>query len=268
MTKNTKDLRKLILLSYSSLGSRPKSISNRISFYHCHRWMNPVMSPAFLQVDDAAKKDFEAIAKHFLKGKSRGSFPYDSAQPYLNFIPKTKSHLSRAKTLSASLGWEHLPRQDCLNAWDKALPLELPKNYYFASGRYFERPIYRAFLKTMQENFKSTPKFMIELNHMIKGIEPNLRTVIIYHSSGQIAGAGLVSTANGTSYLFCGSIMKRHRGKGLWRSLVAARQLVSLAQGSRFWITTTGNPLITKKGQYSFQVHRFFMKVATIRPNK
>jgi hypothetical protein len=179
--------------------------------------------------------------------------PYDSKFAYINLlgIPtslRLKTFLQGAKFA----GWTQQPTKTALNYWNVRTPLNIPRQFSITTGRYFDPNLYRPFRKTMKQNFGTTPGFMKELDAMMKTIEPRVRTVTLIHRGGSVAAAGLVATRGEFSYLFCGSVSKAFRSRGLWHSLVAARQLISETQGANFWITTTSNPRIMNQGNGSF----------------
>jgi hypothetical protein len=253
--KISKSLLKKIHGAYASLGERPKNTPMNVSLFHCDRWRNPTMSPYHLAAG-LKRNDFEAATRFF--GKLRPSRDFETVGPYLNVVG-TSADIRQAAKLAKAAGWEKRKYDPVpvLNVWEKPLPLELPKGFYFSAGRFSDRKLNRDFLFTMRKNFGTKPKFIREVSAMIKGLGEGIQLVVLYHESGAVAGAGLVATKNGGSFLFCGSICPQYRGRGLWNALVAARQMVSQDRGSEFWITTTGNARIKGKGDHSFPIAVF-----------
>ncbi|MNT01134.1 hypothetical protein D3C72_1355880 [compost metagenome] len=138
----------------------------------------------------------------------------------------------------------------------------LPKGYSFKVGRYFDKAVYKDFVKMMKENFKTSKQFQSELDRMHRTIEENLLTVVIYNSKSKAVGAGLVVTgADRASFLYCGSISSKYRRKGLWKLLVAARQSASNTGSGHIWATTTFNSNIMFKGDYSKKIVRYYKDV-------
>lgn len=179
--------------------------------------------------------------------------PFDNIGAYINLLGvDSGDQAHRAIATARKLNWDVDLRPNTLNVWESRRPLSLAKSFHLVIGRYFDKAVYRGFRKTMVENFGTKPKFMRELDIMMRGIDERVRTVLLYHETGKIAAGGLVATNLHGAFLFCGSVGKPYRGKGLWNSLVAARQLVSACQGAKCWITTTRTKRILGKGEFSF----------------
>jgi hypothetical protein len=225
---------KQILAAYSSLGDRPKGTPKSLHYFLCWRWGNPVMSPVFpssIELKVGHLEDVDSIFK-----KLRKNHFYDSKFAYLNSLVKPSKQFQKS---AKEINWEIFDSTSTLNYWDKKNPLKLSKEYSIWSGHYFEPKIRKLFRQEMKKNFPLNNFFMKELEAMIKLKESNIRTVLIMHKSGVVAASGLTATHNKSCFLFCGSVNKRFRGKGLWKNLVAARQIISETQGAAFWVTTT-----------------------------
>lgn len=236
---------------YSALGRRMPSLGEDISHFHCERWRNSVMSPFFLKSPRNWTIQLRRAESYFQRhGPKR---PFDAAGAYINLLDVDPGHRNSLLLAAARrLDWKVDIRPNTMNVWENQRPLVLAKSFHLVIGRYFDRAAYRGFRNTMVENFGTKPKFMHELDVMMQGIEERVRTVLLYHEGGMIAGGGLVATNAHGAFLFCGSVGKRFRGKGLWNALVSARQMVSAGQGAKCWITTTRTKGILGKGDFSF----------------
>ena len=111
----------------------------------------------------------------------------------------------------------------------------------------------------MEENFSCNDVFMKGLNKMLKGIEEDVITVLLFKNN-KVAGAGLVAVKNEGAYLFCGSINKSYRNKKLWKVLASARQAVSAARGAKIWITTTSTAQLLWRGDETYRISVFTKK--------
>lgn len=235
---------------YSSLGRHIPSLGTSISHFHCERWRNSVMSPFFLKPGNI-KSQLGRAESYFQRHRPKHSF--DAAGAYINLLGVDSSDQNNRLLVSARrFDWKVDTRPNTLNVWENQRSLALAKSFHLVIGRYFDKAVYRGFRNTMVENFGTKPKFMHELDTMMRGIEERVKTVLLYHEGGMIAGGGLVATNAHGAFLFCGSVGKRFRGKGLWNALVSARQMVSADQGANFWITTTRTKRILGKGDFSF----------------
>lgn len=208
------------------------------------------MSPFFLRAGGSLESQLARAESHFRRHGSK--HPYDAAGAYVNLLGADSGRIRRVLAAARKHGWSIDPRPNTLNIWRSRLPLVHSNSFHLTVGRYFDAAVYRGFRRTMVENFGTKPRFMRELDAMMRGVDERIRTVLLYHESGKIAGGGLVATGGPGAFLFCGSIGKAYRGKGLWTVLVAARQMVSSAQGARYWITTTRTRAILGKGECSF----------------
>lgn len=241
---------KKIQACYAGLGTGVSIHGTGLSYYHCRRWRNATMSPVFVPTGADLMESLPLLEKHF--ARRRAAYRYD--QPAYAVLLGVSLKEARARLPKSALdqGWKVKETPGTLNFWGSRERIGLPRGFHFASGRYFDVKIHRGFLRMMRANFHSTPGLMRELDGMCKLIEPNLRSVLIYHESGAVAGAGLVATKGSGAFLFCGSIAARFRGKGLWRKLVALRQTISSEQGARYWVTSTRVARIMGKGDLSF----------------
>lgn len=191
---------------------------------------------------------------------ARDAGPHPKERAELSSLPPLAerddvAHLPAVRRLPAEAtarGWTVHEKPGTLNFWRHPEDAALPRGYHHAAGRYFDRRLYRDFRRAMAANFGAKTAFMEELDAMHRTIENRLRTVVLYHESGAVAGAGLVATEAPGAFLYCGSISAPHRGKGLWRALVALRQLVSTPQGAQVWATSTRVPRLMGKGDASF----------------
>lgn len=240
-----------IVRCYSSLGRPASALGPDLSHFQCERWRNSTMSPCFLRPGGRLEGQLRRAESYFRRHPARNV--YDSPAAYVNLLgAEFDDRDHRLLKTAQGLGWKIDPRPSTLNAWNVRRPLAMTKSFHLLAGRYFDRAVYREFLKTMEVNFGTKPKFMRELDAMIRGIDERVRTVLLYHESGKIAAGGLVATHDGGAFLFCGSVCKGYRRKGLWNVLVSARQLVSQQQGAKFWITTTRTQQLLGKGEFSF----------------
>lgn len=240
-----------ILGCYAALGRRVPALGAGLHHSHCERWRNATMSPFFLSSKQNLQRQLMQAESYFRRHRSK--HPYDAHGAYANLLGvDAVGGDRRTASIARGLGWEVDPRPGTLNAWNNLRPVVLMKSFHLVTGRYFDRSIHRGFKKTMAENFGTKPKFLHQLDEMMRGIEERVRTVLLYHESGKIAGGGLVATREANAFLFCGSIVKPYRGKGLWNALVATRQMVSAQQGAEFWITTTRTQSILGKGDFSY----------------
>ncbi|MBY0413445.1 MAG: hypothetical protein K2Q18_04740, partial [Bdellovibrionales bacterium] len=214
-----------ILDCYSSLGKKKNKIGKSFEGYNCHLWYNEVMSPIFITNPKIWTKDLKKIEAHFNKPIPKSK--YSRKFPYFDLLTVGKKRVDPKliRSLKAQ-GWNTAHKDNSLNLWRSPIPLELPKGVQVKFGNYFDKEMYPHFLKTMKINFKCDTFFMNSLNKMIKTIDQEVFTVLVY-KNGKVAGAGLVSVKNSGAFLFCGSIYKAYRNKNLWKVLASARQAVS-----------------------------------------
>jgi hypothetical protein len=245
------NVRLKIMRCFAAIGRRMPTLSPDLGHFHCERWRNATISPFFLSPRGNLKSQLGRAESYF---RSHGpKHPYDASGAYVNLLGIDSGDRDHGLLAAArGLGWTVDPRPSTLNAWSRQRPMVLPKSFHLVVGRYFDRTVYRGFRETMVGNFGAKPKFMRELNAMIRGIDERVRTVLLYHESGKIAGGGLVATSGDGAFLFGGSVGKAYRGKGLWNVLVSARQMASAQQGAEFWIATTRTKRLLGKGEFSF----------------
>lgn len=214
-------------------------------------------SPMWPLTRTVTERQLGALERYFDGHPKRNAYD-DPRKCYFNILAGRHGHAVRPVASAAKkAGWL---RQDkgTLNVWTKPSKLVLPPGYSVRFGRMGGSPVHKDFLALTRQNFKRGAAFMRELSAMFRAIAPNTIEVVIYGRSGRRAAAGLVTTCGQGAYFFCGSVAPRYRGKRLWYALVAARQWVSYAEGTRFWVTSTFNPRIAGKADSSFKVVTFY----------
>lgn len=212
------------------------------------------MSPIFSLKKNISTKDLVALEKYFATTKNQAQGPFENHSPRLAVFEDSYYNLQSIDRRMQKQGWQKHSGAYWLNVWKQPLPVKIPKGFYFKAGPYFEKALYKDFRKMMRENFGTSLKFLRELDKMHRLIQDQLRSVVIYNSKSQPVGAGLVATGSKGSFLYCGSINKKYRRKGLWKLLVAARQSISNSGPDHMWATSTFNPNIFEKGDLSRKI--------------
>ena len=92
---------------------------------------------------------------------------------------------------------------------------------------------------------------LVEKSKNLSEVKPFVEK--IYSSTGKLAASGSVFSKGEYAYLFAGGVMPRYRKKGLWKCLLAARQAITVGQGVKYWLYTSGNPFIHQKGDVVFK---------------
>lgn len=247
----------LIASAYAGLGRRPPGCPTAFTHFECPRWRNPVMSPLWPRGRKVSPKDLAGLEAYFRARPKR--FPFEDAhRAYLTALAGPGGHdIAAIGKAAAARGWT---RQDrgTMNVWTRPIPLALPDGYSFSAARLGRSAIHRDFLEQTKRNFRSSTLFRRELNRTFPTLAERTYEAVLYSSAGNPAAAGLVTTLNGGAFLWCGSVDPRHRGRGLWRALVAVRQLLSQADGARIWSTSTVNPRIAGKSDRSLKIVMFF----------
>lgn len=260
MRLDTKKIRR-IKQCYSGLGLLEKALPRHVDLYHCNHWRNGVMSPNFLAKKTISTDDLSALEKYFQKNKVKG--PYETNTPRFAILQDSYYDRKRIEKQIKKKSWTKLSgSNETINVWENPLPISLPKGYFFKVGRYFDKSVYKDFVRMMNEGFGRDKKFQNELDKMHRVIEENLLTVVIYNSKSKPVGAGLVVTGKDrASYLYCDAISKKYRRRGLWKLLVAIRQSVSNSGPGHIWAMTTFNPNIMNQGDFSRKIVRYYKEI-------
>lgn len=247
-----------ILNCYSALGNKKQKIGNSFEYYHCPLWRNSAMTPILISNQDSLIKDIKKIETIFKKPVSKSKF--NSRYPYFNFLTKGKSALNKQLVLNfAEQGWKTNDYESSLNLWRNPIDLKIPKGIQIKFGNYFDTSLYPDFLKTMEDNFSCDDVFMKTFNKMIKQIERDIISVLLYKDE-QVVGAVLVAVKNGGAYLMCGSINKQFRKKKLWNVLLSAAQNISAGKGAKIWVYSTGTPELLWRGDETYRITVFVKK--------
>lgn len=240
--------------SYSGLGIRPAGIPALFGHYHCPHWRNQVMSPVWPTSPELSRGAVRGLERFFLRNPPRRSHDRFFSS-YLNLLSGRGGHaIVDAKRILRDEGWTRFPQDSKLNVWEKPLSAPIPAGYSLRVGRLRSTPVHKDFIALTRRNFGSSAFFVKELEAMFSTIAKNTIEVVAYDRKNRPAAAGLVVTGKGAAFLFCGSVVPSHRGRGLWKALVGARQALSALDGARIWTTSTTNPRIAGKADRSLKI--------------
>ncbi len=247
-----------IAMAYAGLGPRPRGVPSGLGHFHCPRWRNAATSPVWPLTKTVTRRQLDGLERYFVRRPKRHPFD-DAGRCYLSVLQGRGGHDVRSiGRVARAAGWKRRERTLTLDVWLRPLALDPPSGYSVRFARLRRSAIHSDFMALTRANFRSSARFLRELEAMFKGIESNTFEVVFYSKGGKPAAAGLVTTGGSGGYFFCGSVAPHHRGRGLWRALVAARQWLSKADGARYWAASTKNPRIAGKCDRAFGIVTFW----------
>lgn len=254
-TQLDKKLVKRISSCFSAIGFAKAGLPKEVSYFCSPYWRNSTMSPILLLDRKFAISTLDGIERHFKNNLLKS--PFSTNDPYLQFFDDSYYHLPKMRADLFKNGWLEGEQKDVLNVWLKPLPLIIPIGLHFKVGRYFDPQLNAHFIKVMRKNFGRSDELEKGLSQLHKEINERLLVVVIYNSKNKPIASGLVATKGISNYLYCGSVVKEVRNRGIWKLLVAIRQAVSNAGSDSLWVTTARNPGIKGKGDLSFKILTF-----------
>jgi hypothetical protein len=241
--------------AYSAIGPQKNIKNSNVFYFHGKYWRNSVISPVFVADNQVSTKMLNVTSQHFSKLKVNS--PFDSVKPYINFISAGLMSGRDLKVFKKN-GWkqEKWSRKHVLNAWTKPIAARLPPGYSAVIGNYFDKRLLKDHWQVMNTNFPLKKNFRKFFDLWHKKVSKNVKTVVIYRNGTQPVASGLVITGKSGSFLYCGSVLPRFRGQGLWKCLTAIRQSVSFVEGG-VWILLSENPQIKRSGDICLNFRTF-----------
>ena len=174
----------------------------------------------------------------------------DSNFAYFSLLGEEKEHRAVIEK-AARHGWRLDTRINYSCLYYKVRGLDLPENFEMRVGESGSKSMMNDSTLIREKVFKMNSKTSYEVLKSLKQLKG--LSVTIYSSTGKLAASGSVFSKGEYAYLFAGGVMPRYRKKGLWKCLLAARQAITVGQGVRYWLYTSGNPFIHQKGDVVFK---------------
>lgn len=216
------------------------------SFLH---WRHPLISPLFGPANPTTS-DVQKLIQYFKRNKVKNFREYKS--PYINFISQSnhqglKSQIKRW----GQLGFQEEVGDVNINLFNKMRSLQLPPKFTIEFGDYFQSKILRDTEAVMAKGFGSPRDFILQIRKGMESVKQRT-AVLIRNSKGMAVASGSVFVNGKYAYIFGGNVIPRYRRKGLWSALLAGRQLISSAQGAKYWMYSTTTPSIKNRGDKSY----------------
>lgn len=239
---------------FSGLGVRPGDLPEGFSLFRCEGWGGPSMSPVFILNADIGLRNLDRFLDRFPDWGDESRHSWKAA--YLNLL-RGEGEADQSALIEElhRKGWE-TRLSSHYGIWTKPLPLILPAGFsmemaqFFAAGALMSEfwRLQRACFDCMKPSFRGELKRSLLKN-------PNPTTMVLLRNwERKVVAAGLVNAADGHGYLFCGCVDPAFRGRGLWKALIAARMLATMASGTRVWLFSTSNPALIGRAEHNLQV--------------
>jgi hypothetical protein len=154
----------------------------------------------------------------------------------------SRSDVAAARQSLRLAQWKRRLETEFLLYWDKPIPLQAPKGLRFMIGPTSDKTLWKQFEEVSDANFGVGANFFFALKKSCDLAPGKHFIVLAQDTNGNPVGAGLVAVRGKYAFLYSSSVVKRWRGKGLWKALVSVRQGYSALLGAGNWITTSFNP--------------------------
>lgn len=121
-------------------------------------------------------------------------------------------------------------------------------------GTFEDEAVYEEYARTTLEVFelkdRAFPEFNLAFNRDTNA--PN--RILNYHKDGEAAGTTCVSVFGDVGWLYGDAVREPFRKKGLWSSMVRARQDRSRAFGARSWFLQTEHSYMAEKFESRLEI--------------
>ncbi|PJB24283.1 MAG: hypothetical protein CO113_14585 [Elusimicrobia bacterium CG_4_9_14_3_um_filter_62_55] len=212
-----------------------------LTAYACPFWLDTHVSPVFAGAAPPSARALEQLEAWFKKRK---------ADPYFSALAGRGPELAACTKAARRSGWD-LDVLETVNVWETPKPFEGRLGDEILFGDYFDPRLHRDYRSITKQVFKLDNAFMDRLARYERAVRCDVRLVVIKRGGRAIATGG-VATAGASAELFGGAVLPRFRGRGLWKTLVGARQALSGFDGAKRWFMTTDNGRIAGKADDSF----------------
>lgn len=236
---------------------RGKFVSFRVP-----EWQNGFMAPVFLRPGRVpTPKDLTALERRH--SSIRNSSPYCAKFPYFNLLQLGRpDRVRQARQAAREQGWEPSAPLT-FNVWTAQTRLHLPANLELVVGSYRNRSTRIEATGLINDVFGLQPSFMRAFTKVLLRASATSHITTIRTRAGKPCATGIVATWRDHALFLSGCVAPRYRNRGLWHSLVAARQAVSASHGATFWLTVTRNPHIAGKSTRHFKADAWSKKATT-----
>jgi hypothetical protein len=209
--------------------------------YYFPSWPISAASPVFAGARPPSGKNLKTLEAWFSR---RG------VKPYFSVLAGTDPALRPFTKAARANGWD-LDALRTVNVWNTPLPFEGRLGDEILFGDFFDPRVQRPFRRVSREVFGKKPGMFDRIERYQRELKAASRLVIVTRRGTAIA-AGSVVTAGSSAQLLAGAVLPRYRGRGLWKTLVGARQALSAFDGAKRWFLVTDNERIAGKSNESF----------------
>jgi len=236
---------------YSVFQSSESKLQPYFTMSEFPRWRMPIMSPIFPRHNRINRQGLNLLSRYFAKQRRRHHF--DMNTPYFNLIGEKSAAPPKLPKWAIAQGWKRLERDNRFCLLTQLRPIKLPPGYHIKIGHYFDTKIRAADRALIRNSFTYLNwRVVDEIDKAVAKLNEPL-TVLIFNRHSVAVASGTVFCRGHLAYLFAGNVAHNYRRRGLWKLLIAVRQMISYAQGARLWLYTSDNQLIQNRGDLVYR---------------
>lgn len=121
-------------------------------------------------------------------------------------------------------------------------------------GTFENEDVYEEYARTTLEVFELNDRVFPEFNRDFNRDTNALNLILNYRKNGETAGTTCVSVFGSVGWLYGDAVREPFRKKGLWSSMVRARQDRSAKIGANSWFLQTEHPYMADKFEARLEV--------------
>lgn len=131
---------------------------------------------------------------------------------------------------------------------------EAVEPFTVVEGTFEDEDVYEEYARTTLEVFELKDRVFPEFNRAFNRDTNAPNRILNYRRNGEAAGTTCVSVFGGIGWLYGDAVREPFRKKGLWSSMVRARQYRSRALGARSWFLQTAHSFMAEKFESRLEV--------------
>lgn len=204
----------------------------------------PIMSPHIFLKKDLSAGPIESLERKMAQ--------YGPKALYLNVALELKDARSPLDRRLAALGYK-FSQELRTNVYTKTKPFLLPAGFSALIGDFLDKKIFPVYADITHRCFPGAERYTKNNRLLTQRLTYPVKTALIFDPKGRPAATASVMCSKNSALLFGGAVLPAFRKKGIWKSLVALRQVIAAGYGISACTLFTANSHILESGDSAYR---------------
>lgn len=205
----------------------------------------PIMSPHIF-----LKKDLDAGS---MESFERKMARYGPKSLYINAVLELKESRTPLDRKLAAFGY-NFSQELRANVYLKGKPFILPAGFSALIGDFLDKKIFPVYADITHRCFPGAERYTKSNRLLTQRLTYPVKTALIFDPNGRPAATASVMCSKNSALFFGGAVLPAFRRKGIWKSLVALRQVVAAGYGISACTLFTSNSHILASGDSTYRL--------------